>query len=73
MYLDLKVGNTLTKRVLAGWYPVTQNNQKPTKAHFVDVKSLILGGTTFYFEGEGPTLTTSLVDMLKFKLSTRGW
>ncbi|WP_339918251.1 hypothetical protein [Yeosuana marina] len=73
MYLDLKVGNTHTKRVLAGWDPVTQINQKPTKAHFLDVKSLILGGTTFYFEGEGSTLATSLVDLLKFKLSTRGW
>ncbi|NCQ13280.1 MAG: hypothetical protein COZ17_04020 [Flavobacteriaceae bacterium CG_4_10_14_3_um_filter_33_47] len=73
MYLDLKVGNIHTKRVLAGWDPVTQINQKPTKAHFLDVKSLILGDTTFYFEGEGPTLATSLVDTLKFKLSTRGW
>lgn len=73
MYLDVKIGNTHTKRVLAGWDPVTQTNQKPTKSHFLDVKSLILGGTTFYFEGEGPTLATSLVDLLQYRLSTRGW
>ncbi len=73
MYLDLKVGNTHIKRVLAGWDPLTQNNQKPTNIHFLDVKSLVLGGTTFYFEGEGPTMATSLVDLLKHKLSTRDW
>lgn len=73
IYLSLKVGNKLTKRVLAGWDPITQKNQKPTKLHYSDVKGLILGGTTFYFEGEGPTLAASLADLLKYKLSTRAW
>jgi len=73
IYLDLKVGNTHYRRVLAGWDPITQRNQKPTNAHFLEVKSLILGGTTLYFEGEGPTLATSIADVLKYKLSTRGW
>jgi hypothetical protein len=73
IYLSLKVGNKLTKRVLAGWDPITQPKQKPTKSHYSDVKGLILGGTTFYFEGEGPTLAASLADLLKYKLSTRPW
>ncbi|MEO9076539.1 MAG: hypothetical protein ABI263_04495, partial [Gelidibacter sp.] len=73
IYLDLLVGKTRVKRVLAGWDPITQRNQKPNNAHFQDVKSLMLGGTTFYFEGEGPTIATSIVDLLKYKLSTRGW
>ncbi|MEZ4842326.1 MAG: hypothetical protein R2821_12650 [Flavobacteriaceae bacterium] len=73
IYLDLKVNNTHFKRVLAGWDPVTQRNQKPDNAHFSDVKSLILGGAMFYFEGEGPTLATSVADLLKYRLSTRAW
>ena len=73
MYLDIQVGNTHTKRVLAGWDPVTQLKQKPSKVDFLDVKSLLLGGMTLYFEGEGPTLATRLVDVLKYKLSTRSW
>lgn len=73
IYLSVKVGNKLTQRVLAGWDPVTQNKQKPNKSHYSEVKSLILGGTTFYFEGEGPTLAASLADLLTYKLSTRAW
>jgi len=73
LYLNLKVGNTQYKRVLAGWDPISQRNQKPTNTDFLEVKSLILGGTTFYFEGEGPTLSTSIVDLLKYRLSTRAW
>ena len=73
IYLDMMVGRTQVKRVLAGWDPITQRYQKPTNAHFQDVKSLMLGGTTFYFEGEGPTVATLIVDLLKYKLSTRGW
>ncbi|HUH27304.1 hypothetical protein [Gelidibacter sp.] len=73
IYLNIKVGKTQVKRVLAGWDPITQKNQAPTNADFLDVKSLILGGLSFYFEGEGPTMATSIVDLLKYKLSTRGW
>ncbi|MFV0593277.1 MAG: hypothetical protein ACK5M7_18025 [Draconibacterium sp.] len=73
LYLDLRVNNTHYKRVLAGWDPVTQRNQTPEDTHFLEVKSLILGGVTFYFEGEGPTLSASLSDLLKYRLSTRAW
>lgn len=73
VYLDLKTGNTKVRRVLAGWDPLTQIGLKPNKANLLDAKGLILGETSFYFEGEGPTLSTSLVDLLKYKLSTRGW
>ncbi|MBA6153168.1 hypothetical protein [Gelidibacter maritimus] len=73
VYLNIKVGKTLVTRTLAGWDPILQRNQEPTNAHFLDVKSLIFGGLSFYFEGEGPTLATSIVDLLKYKLSTRGW
>lgn len=73
LYLDLKIGNKKIKRVLAGWDPVTQKNIKPINANFLDVKSLLFGGCTFYFEGEGPTLAATIADLLKFKLSTRAW
>lgn len=73
VYLNIKVGKTQVERVLAGWDPILQRNQVPDNAHFLDVKSLILGGLSFYFEGEGPTMATSIVDLLKYKLSTRAW
>ena len=73
VYCNIKIGNKAIRRVLAGWNPVTQRNLKPTRAHYLEVKSLILGGLTFYFEGEGPTFTTGLADLLKYKLSTRAW
>lgn len=73
IYLNLKTKNTNVRRVLAGWDALTQKDQQPDETHFREVKSLILGNCTFYFEGEGPTLTASLVDLLKYKLSTRSW
>lgn len=73
LYCRIKYGNQEVKRVLAGWDPLTQRNLSPINSHYLDVKSLILGGSTFYFEGEGPTMATALVDLLKYKLSTRSW
>ncbi len=73
IYLNLKTKNTNVRRVLAGWDALTQKDQHPDETHFREAKSLILGNCTFYFEGEGPTLTASFVDLLKYKLSTRSW
>src|SRR5690606_30289510 len=64
LYCRIKYGNQEVKRVLAGWDPLTQRNLSPINSHYLDVKSLILGGATFYFEGEGPTVATALVDLL---------
>ena len=73
LYLHLKIGNSKTKRVLAGWDPVNQRDQSLKYQHFLETQSLIFGGATFYFEGEGPTLATSIGDLLEYKLSTRTW
>ena len=73
LYCTINVGKSTIKRVLAGWDPVTQRNVKPDYSHFIAVKNTILGGATVYIEGEGPTVSAALSDVLKYRLTTREW
>ena len=73
LYMDLSIGKNHIRRVLAGWDPAIDRKKVPGKEQFNDVKQLIFGGATLYFEGEGPTIASSLSDVLKYKLSTRNW
>lgn len=72
-YLEMKVGqNKPIKRVLAGW---DDKNElfKPKSDYAKRVQSLLLGGVLLAVEGEGPTLSVALCDLLKSKLSNRSW
>ncbi len=74
VYLELKVGNKKPiKRVLAGWDPVVDYYTKPKNSDVDAVQQLFLGGVMLAVEGEGPTLSAALVDLLKSKLSNRNW
>jgi len=73
LYCTIKIGNTTIKRVLAGWDPLTQLKIKPDYAHFLEVRNTIFGGATVYIEGEGPTISAALSDVLKYRLTTRSW
>ncbi len=74
LYLELKVGkNKTVKRVLAGWDPVVDYYIKPTSKEVDAVHQLLLGGVMLAIEGEGPTLSMALSDLLKSKLSNRKW
>lgn len=73
LYCSIKIGNTTLKRVLAGWDPVTQLNVQPDYSHFLEVRNTIFGGATLYIEGEGPTISAGLSDVLKYRLTTRSW
>ncbi|WP_047414244.1 hypothetical protein [Cellulophaga sp. Hel_I_12] len=73
LYCTIKTGNTTTKRVLAGWDPITQLNKQPDYSDAIAVRNTIFGGATVYFEGEGPTISAALSDVLKYRLTTRPW
>jgi len=73
LYCTVKTGNTTIKRVLAGWDPLTQQNIKPDALDVIAVRNTIYGGATIYFEGEGPTISAALSDVLKYRLTTRSW
>ncbi len=73
LYLTVKSGRNTVKRVLAGWDPELHRKRKPVYADFTAVKNTILGGALISIEGEGPTLSNALADILKYKLSTRAW
>lgn len=73
LYCTVKTGNTTIKRVLAGWDPLTQRNIKPDYSDSIAVRNTIFGGATVYFEGEGPTISAALSDVLKYRLTTRSW
>ncbi len=73
LYCNIKIGNTNIKRVLAGWDPLTEPNIQLNSSHFLAVRNTILGGATIYIEGEGPTISAGLSDVLKYRLTTRSW
>lgn len=73
LYCTIKTGNTTIKRVLAGWDPITQINMQPDYSDAIAVRNTIFGGATVYFEGEGPTISAALSDVLKYRLTTRSW
>ena len=73
LYCTIKTGNTTVKRVLAGWDPLTQPNIQLNYSHSLEVRNTIFGGATLYVEGEGPTISAGLSDVLKFRLTTRSW
>jgi len=74
MYLELKIGkNKPIKRVLAGWDPIVDSTIEPTSKEVDAVHQLLLGDVMLAIEGEGPTLSMALSDLLKSKLSNRKW
>ena len=73
LYLTVQSGRNTIKRVLAGWDPELDRRRKPQYSDFIAVKNTILGGVLLSIEGEGPTLSNALADILKYKLSTREW
>ena len=73
LYLNIKVGNRNVRRVLVGWDNVTHKNRKPSHKDFTDVQNMFLGNILIAMEGEGPTLSAAISDILKYRLSTRRW
>lgn len=74
VYLTLKYANQkAVKRVLAGWDNVVYPYEKPTQKMADEVNDFFFGGLQLYFEGNGSTLSATLSDVLKAKLSTRKW
>ncbi|MEO0572925.1 MAG: hypothetical protein AAF039_14550 [Bacteroidota bacterium] len=74
VYLTLKYSNQKkVSRVLAGWDYTVYPYKKPTQKMADEVNDLFFGGMQLYFEGNGPTLSAALSDLLKAKLSTRKW
>ena len=73
LYLNVKTGNQNVRRVLAGWDNVVDRDRKPDFKDFTDVQNMLLGSILIAVEGEGPTLSASLCDILKYRLTTRKW
>jgi hypothetical protein len=73
LYLSVTINNRETKRVLAGWDPVLNKNIEPNFDHFKELRNTMLGGAIISFEGEGPTISAALSDVLKYRLSTKNW
>ncbi|MEA1787214.1 hypothetical protein U1E44_14020 [Arenibacter sp. GZD96] len=73
LYLNIKVDNKEINRIYAGWDPIINSNRTPTITDFLDVKCHLLGSAILSFEGEGPTFSNALSDVLKYRLSTREW
>ncbi len=73
IYLELIVGNNKPiKRVLAGWdYKNEVYNAKNDYA--LSVQGLLFGSIMLAIEGEGPTISMALSELLKSKLSNRTW
>jgi len=73
IYLELIVGNNKPiKRVLAGWdYKNEVYDAKNDYA--LSVEGLLFGSIMLAMEGEGPTLSMALSELLKSKLSNRTW
>lgn len=73
LYLNVKVGNQAVRRVLSGWDNIGDQDRKPTLRDFTDVHNMFLGNILISIEGEGPTISAALSDILKNRLSTRKW
>lgn len=73
LYLNVKVGTQAVRRVLSGWDNFLDQDRKPTYRDFTDVQNMLLGNILISVEGEGPTLSTAVSDVLKYRLSTRKW
>ncbi len=73
LYLNVKAGNMAVRRVLSGWDNIGSRNRNPTYADFKDVQNMLMGNILISVEGEGPTLSEALSDILKYRLSTRKW
>lgn len=73
LYLNVQVGRQSIRRVLAGWDNLIDRNRKPYFGDFNDVKNMFLGNMLIAVEGEGPTLSSALCDILNYRLSTRKW
>lgn len=73
IYLELNIGNNKPiHRVLAGW---DHKNElyHTNKDHALAVEGLLFGKVMLAIEGEGPTLSMALSELLKSKLSNRSW
>ncbi len=73
LYLRVEVGRQVVRRVLAGWDPLVDRDRDPLHSDFSEVRNMLLGNILIAVEGEGPTLSASLCDLLKYRLSTRKW
>jgi hypothetical protein len=73
LYLHVQVGKLNVRRVLAGWDNSIDINRKPSFKDSADVRNMFLGNILIAVEGEGPTLSNALCDVLKYRLSTRKW
>jgi hypothetical protein len=73
IYLELTVGrNQPLKRVLAG-LDFKNEVYDSDKDYALEVEGLLFGGALLAVEGEGPTLSMAISDLLKSKLSNRDW
>lgn len=73
LYMKVRIGRKEITRVLAGWDPVVDRDRDPTINDFTNVRNMFLGSILLAVEGEGPTLSNALSDILKYRLSTRKW
>lgn len=73
IYLEIRVGkNKPVKRVLAGW-DHKYEDYNFDNGYALKVEGLFFGGAMLAVEGEGPTFSMALSDLLKSKLSNRNW
>jgi len=74
IYLELTIGNNKPiQRVLAGWDYKNEIIYDSKKNYALAVQGLFFGNIMLAIEGEGPTLSMALSDLLKSKLSNRNW
>lgn len=73
LYLTVQVSrmNLSIKRILAGWDD--SKTAKPTRSDVDEVREMLLGGSVFYFEGEGATMSLRLTEYIETLLSNEGW
>jgi len=74
LYLDVKYSNKrVVRRVLAGWDNVIQKSTEISDKMADHVHDFMLGSHQLSFEGAGPTLSAAVTDILKARLSSRGF
>ncbi len=74
IYLELTIGNNKPiQRVLAGWDYKNEINYDSKKKYALAVQGLFFGNVMLAIEGDGPTLSMALSELLKSKLYNRNW
>ncbi|MFV1977582.1 MAG: hypothetical protein ACC651_17720, partial [Candidatus Scalindua sp.] len=73
IYFEITVGrNQPIKRVLAG-LDFKNEIYDLNKDYYLEIEGLLFGGALLAIEGEGPTLSMAISELLKSKLSNREW